>query len=80
MNGPQNDCSPVRWRQALVTWLQLAFVVSAIRVAGRSLFESMPAPLDSIALTGAVVAVMTWLVVPATSPRLIWFLSPSCPR
>ncbi len=65
---------PIRWRLALVTWLALAVVVTLVSHVGRPVFDAMPVVVDTVALTGVVVLVMTWLVMPPLSRRLSGFL------
>lgn len=65
---------PIRWRLALVTWLALAVVVTLVSHVGQPLFAAMPIVVDTVVLTGVVVAVMTWLVMPTVTRRLAGFL------
>ncbi len=70
---------PIRWRLALVTWLALAIVVTLISHLGRPMFDAMPTVIDTVALTGVVVVLMTWLVMPPLTRRLASFLTGPVP-
>ncbi len=70
---------PIRWRLAVVTWLALAVVVSVVSHLGRPVFEAMPVVVDTVVLTGVVVVVMTWLVMPTVTRRLAGFLGGPTP-
>lgn len=67
---------PVRWRQAVVTWAALAVVVTIVTEVAEPALQALPRPLDVVALTGVVVAMMTWLVMPVMNHWFSAFLRP----
>lgn len=68
---------PPKWRLALVTWAMLAVVVTVVIETAGPVLDLLPTPVDTMALTGVVVVMMTWLVMPVATRRFARFLCPA---
>ena len=67
---------PPRWKVAVVTWLGIFPTVYLLFLVTNDLMKSWPLVVRTVALTIAVVALMTWLVAPQLT-RLLrpWLFS-----
>ncbi|CAN5465692.1 hypothetical protein BH09PSE5_BH09PSE5_22800 [soil metagenome] len=73
--------NPPRWKIAVVTWLGICPTVYVLFLLTGDLMKSWPLSLRTVALTIAVVAVMTWVVAPQLTKLLRpWLTRPSKAR
>lgn len=70
---------PPRWKQACVIWLAFFPTNLVAQVALGPLVGNWPAVLRVLVLTLALTPAMTWLVLPAVTRRLQWWLDGSPP-
>lgn len=59
---------PVRWKMALITWLGIFPTVSLLLAFVAPLLASLPFLLRTAVITGLVVVIMTWGIMPRLVP------------
>ena len=57
--------TPPRWKQAVLTWLVIAPLVVAVQYLSRGPLQGLPAVPRFLLLTVALVALMTYVLMPA---------------
>ena len=61
---------PPRWKVALVTWVAIYPTITALLLLFGSQLESLPVPTRTLLLTGVLVPLMTFLLMPVLTARL----------
>ena len=65
--APASTGVPPKYKVALLTWVGVYPVITAILAIVGPATASWPLPLRTLLLSGLMVPVLTWLVIPALS-------------
>jgi antibiotic biosynthesis monooxygenase (ABM) superfamily enzyme len=76
-----NPASPPRYKIALLTWAGVFTLLTAANVVFGPLLALLPLPARTLLLTGLVVGLMTYIVMPRLTRWCAgWLISPSGAR
>ena len=68
---------PPRWKMAATTWLAIYPAITLLLLLVQDLLAPFPVPLRTLLLTGLLVPLMTYLLMPAVTRMLRGWLYPT---
>jgi antibiotic biosynthesis monooxygenase (ABM) superfamily enzyme len=78
--GKASITPPPRYKMALVTWLAIFPLVTAISIVLSGELSHLPIAVRAMVVTAIAVPTMTYLLMPQMTRLFAWWLYPPCPE